>query len=505
MPAFAQVLVAISDALPRASRRGRPAARACCSRRCEQAAAAAPSAEPLTESLLFAGDAAARRAVRPGVGRVRAARRSSRPLRRSSSCCAADETELATKTLDGMAAGGMYDHVGGGFHRYSVDERWLVPHFEKMLYDNALLVPAYLHGWLVTGNERYREVVEQTLDYMVRELRLAEGGFASSQDADTDGVEGLTYSWAPGEGAPEELFEPFEDGRFVLRGELDAGDASAAAGGPLPAPAARTRRQGDRLLERARAGGAGRGGPAPRSGRPASPRRGLLGGVPARTALQRAGPAPAQPPRGPRQRRRLPRRLRQRRERALRAARRDRRAALARGVAPAGAARGRALRRRGARRLLPGAGGGRAPRRAQERSLRPPDPVGQLDARLRAAAAGAHLRRRRARASRCRRAAPVRRRASAAAPTEFARALNALDLYSGHAAGDRDRRPGRERGRAGRAGALRPERGRRLRPGRGRAAARGQGARRRQARGLRLRALRLPPPVTEAAELQPVR
>src|SRR5207302_4256155 len=130
-------------------------------------------------------------------------------------------TEPATKTLDAMAAGGMYDLVGGGFHRYSVDERWLVPHFEKMLYDNALLVPAYLHGWLVTGNERYRRVAEDTLDYMLRELRLPEGGFASSQDADTDGVEGLTYTWAPGEGAPEELFEPFEDGRYVLRGELD--------------------------------------------------------------------------------------------------------------------------------------------------------------------------------------------------------------------------------------------------------------------------------------------
>ena len=74
-------------------------------------------------------------------------------------------------TLDGMALGGMYDLVGGGFHRYSVDERWLVPHFEKMLYDNALLVPAYLHGWLVTGKERYREIVEETLDYMLRELR----------------------------------------------------------------------------------------------------------------------------------------------------------------------------------------------------------------------------------------------------------------------------------------------------------------------------------------------
>jgi uncharacterized protein len=120
-----------------------------------------------------------------------------------------------------MAAGGMYDLVGGGFHRYSVDDRWLVPHFEKMLYDNALLVPAYVHGWLVTGTDRYREVVEETVAYMLREVRLEDGGFASSQDADTEGVEGLTYTWAPGEGAPEELFEPFEDGRFVLRGKLE--------------------------------------------------------------------------------------------------------------------------------------------------------------------------------------------------------------------------------------------------------------------------------------------
>ena len=105
------------------------------------------------------------------------------------------ETELVEQTLDGMAAGGMYDLVGGGFHRYSVDERWLVPHFEKMLYDNALLVPAYLHGWLVTGRERYREVAEETVEYMLRDLLLPEGAFASSQDADTDGVEGLTHTW----------------------------------------------------------------------------------------------------------------------------------------------------------------------------------------------------------------------------------------------------------------------------------------------------------------------
>src|SRR5947209_13110789 len=120
-----------------------------------------------------------------------------------------------------MAAGGMYDLVGGGFHRYSVDRRWLVPHFEKMLYDDALLAPVYLHAWVVTGEERYRRVVEQTLEYVLRELRLPEGQLASAQDADTEGVEGLTFTWAPAEGAPEELLQPFEHGRFVLRGELD--------------------------------------------------------------------------------------------------------------------------------------------------------------------------------------------------------------------------------------------------------------------------------------------
>jgi uncharacterized protein len=132
------------------------------------------------------------------------------------------ELEPATKTLDAMVLGGMYDLLGGGFHRYSVDESWLVPHFEKMLYDNALLVPAYLHGWLVTREERYREIVEETVTYMLRELALPEGGFASAQDADTDGVEGATFTWTPDEGVPEQFLEPFEHGRFVLRGDVSA-------------------------------------------------------------------------------------------------------------------------------------------------------------------------------------------------------------------------------------------------------------------------------------------
>jgi len=132
-----------------------------------------------------------------------------------------DRHEMAEKTLDAMAAGGMYDLVGGGFHRYSVDRRWLVPHFEKMLYDNAQLAVSYLHGWRVLGKERYRQVAEQTVEYMLRELSLDGGGFASAQDADTDGVEGLTFTWTRSEGVPDEMLHIFEGGRFVLRGELD--------------------------------------------------------------------------------------------------------------------------------------------------------------------------------------------------------------------------------------------------------------------------------------------
>ena len=108
-----------------------------------------------------------------------------------------DPLGAATLTLDGMALGGMYDVLGGGFARYSVDAAWLVPHFEKMLYDNALLAGCYLHGWAVTGDARYREVCQRTIDFMLRELAVDGGGFASALDADTDGEEGLTYVWTP--------------------------------------------------------------------------------------------------------------------------------------------------------------------------------------------------------------------------------------------------------------------------------------------------------------------
>ena len=137
---------------------------------------------------------------------------------------------MAQRTLDAMAAGGIYDQLGGGFARYATDAEWLVPHFEKMLYDNAQLARAYLHAWQVTGERHYREVVEETLDYVLREMVTPEGGFVASQDADTDGAEGATYVWTAAEvaevlGADAPLFAEAYDvtergnweGRTILR------------------------------------------------------------------------------------------------------------------------------------------------------------------------------------------------------------------------------------------------------------------------------------------------
>jgi uncharacterized protein YyaL (SSP411 family) len=152
--------------------------------------------------------------------------------------------EMVDRTLTAMAGGGIYDHVGGGFHRYATDARWQVPHFEKMLYDNALLARVYLHAWQVTGRPAYRRVVEETLDYVAREMTAPGGGFYAAQDADAEGEEGRYYLWTADEIEAQlgrldaDLFGRYYgvsrggnfDGRNILTIPLDAAALAAAAG-----------------------------------------------------------------------------------------------------------------------------------------------------------------------------------------------------------------------------------------------------------------------------------
>ena len=126
----------------------------------------------------------------------------------------ADALHMVELTLQRMAMAGIYDQIGGGFHRYSTDNFWLVPHFEKMLYDNALLVRLYLHAYQITGNPLYRRIVEETLEYIRREMTSQEGGFYSAQDADSEGVEGKFFIWLPQE-IEDALGE--EDGEIICR------------------------------------------------------------------------------------------------------------------------------------------------------------------------------------------------------------------------------------------------------------------------------------------------
>jgi uncharacterized protein YyaL (SSP411 family) len=204
MPGFRQLLDAVTQAWTEDGARIRGAAGEIAARLAD-AARSEPAPVAVSPDVLdaavagLAGDFDARRGGFGGAPKFPPSMALEFLLRHHERTGSADALRMVERTCDAMARGGMYDQLAGGFARYSVDAAWVVPHFEKMLYDNALLLRVYAHWARRTGSPLATRVAEETAGFLLSDLRTPEGGFASALDADTDGVEGLTYSWTPGQ------------------------------------------------------------------------------------------------------------------------------------------------------------------------------------------------------------------------------------------------------------------------------------------------------------------